>query len=100
MSAQTLKARSPKGLAFDIPDLVMLLAWAGRHAIQMAIELDHCFGDEDYEEVLVFHAQRGVQRTWIMWRTESKVVMQPLIGKPRLFQSVGEAMEVLSLERR
>jgi len=34
---------------------------------------------------------------WIMWRTVHGVTVQPLIGKPRFFTSVADAMEAMTL---
>lgn len=96
MSAQKYLSRPLKGFSFELPDLIMLLAWSEFHDIEMVIELDHCVEGEEYEEVIAFHAKFGALRRWIMWCTKREVVVQPLIGKPRRFCTVSEAMEVLA----
>jgi len=95
MPTRKSSLRTLKGLSFDLPDLIMLRAWADYHDVNMVIELDHCIETEEYEEVLAFYARCGSMRRWIMWRGRRDVIVQPLIGKPRRFASVSEAMEEL-----
>jgi hypothetical protein len=86
-------SKPPRGIAFEIDDLVALRAWANDHGVQMAIELD----SEEYEEILTFQAQRpGLQR-WVMWRTGKDVIVQPLIGRPRRFPGVRAMIEAMTL---
>lgn len=96
MSIENSLFPSPEGISFDLPDLVLLRAWADYHDIQMSIDLDYCAGGEEFEEVVTFRGHRGPLRLWIMWRTRQGLIVQPLIGKPMLFASTTEAMDVLS----
>jgi hypothetical protein len=75
----------------------MLRGWANQHRIHMQIELDNCVDGEEYEEILAFKTQCSILYRWIMWRTVHGVTVQPLIGKPRFFTSVADAMEAMTL---
>jgi hypothetical protein len=86
---------TPTGLAFEIADLMLLQGWADFHEIQMVIELDHCVEGEEYEEVVAFYAPDSHLRRWIIWRTASEIVVQPLIGRSCRFGSVVDALETL-----
>jgi len=85
----------PKGLAFEIPDLMLLQGWAEFHNVQMIVELDHCVEGEEYEEVVAFYSPDSRLRRWIMWRAATEVVVQPLIGRGCRFATVAEALESL-----
>jgi hypothetical protein len=89
----TQLSKPPRGVAFEIDDLIALRAWANDHDVQMAIEL----GSEDYEELLSFQAQRAASQRWVMWRTSQDVVVKPLIGRPRRFPAVNAMMEAMKL---
>jgi hypothetical protein len=48
----------PKGLAFEIADLLLAREWAERHNLRMLIRLDHGAAvGEEYEEVITFQTQ-------------------------------------------
>ncbi len=96
MSSERSSSHPPKGLAFDLSDLVAIDAWAADRNIHLVVELDTCVGGDSYEEVLAFHAQCGPMRDWIMWRTQHDVVVQPLAGNSWRFPSVSEALDVLN----
>jgi hypothetical protein len=85
----------PMGLAFEIPDLMLLQGWADFHDIQMTVELDHCVEGEEYEEVIAFYARESQLRRWIIWRAADGIVVQPLIGRSRRFGTVADALETL-----
>jgi len=89
------KPTPPKGLAFEIPDLVLLQGWANFHDIRIAVELDHWVDGEEYEEVVAAYPQDSRLRRWIMWRAANEVVVQPLIGRGRRFASVAQALAAL-----
>jgi hypothetical protein len=85
---------SPKGLAFEIADLVLAESWADAHDLRMLICLDHGGAvDEDYEEVIVFHTQLRPLDRFILWRSAQAVFIQPLVGKARRYASVAAALE-------
>ena len=85
----------PKGLAFEIPDLVLLQGWADFHDIRIVVELDHWVDGEEYEEVVAVYSRDGRLRRWIMWRGANEVVVQPLIGRGSRFASVADALKSL-----
>jgi hypothetical protein len=49
----------PRGLSFELSDLTLVLGWSEFHDMRMVVELDHCTGDEEYEEVLAFYPKSG-----------------------------------------
>jgi hypothetical protein len=86
-------AGRPKGLSFDIADLVLIRSWADCRACRIAIRLDHGTDGEEYEEVIAFHAGTSSLCHSIMWRNAEAVFVQPLIGCSQRFASVAEALE-------
>jgi hypothetical protein len=85
----------PTGLSFDISDLIILQGWAEFHEVRMVVELDHCVEGEEYEEVVGFYTKESPLRRWILWRSASEIVVQPLIGRGARFGSVSDALESL-----
>ncbi len=86
---------APTGLAFEIPELMLLQGWADFHDIQMTVELDHCVEGDEYEEVVAFYARDSQLRRWILWRAANGIVVQPLIGRSCRFGTVADALESL-----
>jgi hypothetical protein len=87
--------RVPTGLSFKVSDLVLAQAWADFHELRMEVELDCATGGEEYEEMLCLFARRTGFRRWMIWRSCDGIVVQPLVGRPRLFDSLAEALEEL-----
>jgi hypothetical protein len=88
-------AKVPKGLSFDIPDLLLVRAWAEFHGIRMEVELDHSAEGDEYEEMIgLFSPSTGFRR-WMLWRSTDCVVAQPMVGRPRRFDTTAEALEAL-----
>jgi hypothetical protein len=85
--------RLPKGLAFDIADLVLAGSWASFNDARMTIRLDHGTEDEEYEEVIDFYAGCASTSRLIMWRNADAVFVQPVPGRKQLFGSLGEALD-------
>ena len=81
----------PKGLAFDIPDLILANSWAELNDFRMAVRLDHGAEDEEYEEISAFHNDVSLCNV-IMWRNMDAVFVQPLVGKRQQYSSVAEAL--------
>jgi hypothetical protein len=86
--------RAPKGLAFDIADLVLAKNWAGYRDFRMAIRLDHGTDHEEYEEILEFRQGLRSAFRFILWRNEISVFVQPLLGRRQEFSSVTAALKV------
>ncbi len=90
-----LPLQIPKGLSFDIPDLLLVQAWAEFHDLRMKVELDIFTESEEYEEMVgLFSPSTGSQR-WMLWRSSNGVVAQPVVGRTRIFDSVAEALDDL-----
>jgi hypothetical protein len=85
----------PKGLAFEVADLLLIGSWADLHELRMSIGLDHGVEDEEYEEVITFHAGKNSRRRLIVWGNEEAVFVQPLVGRRQQHDSMAEALESL-----
>jgi hypothetical protein len=85
----------PKGLAFEIADLVLMKGCADFRDLRMVVRLDHGADDEDYEEVVAFHATMDSPSLFIMWRNAKSVFVQ--LGH-RWYGSAAAALESLSYE--
>jgi hypothetical protein len=86
----------PKGLAFEIADLVLMKGCADFRDLRMVVRLDHGADDEDYEEVVAFHARMASPCLFIMWRNARSVFVQ--LGHRWRYGSVAAALESLSYE--
>jgi hypothetical protein len=95
MNAPTSPPNLPRGLSFELSDLIMVLGWSEFHDLRMVVELDHCSGGEEYEEVLAFYPPHSEFRRWSMWRTDEDIVAQPTVGRAMHFTSVAGALESL-----
>jgi hypothetical protein len=87
------------GLAFEVADLILLQGWAEYHDLRLAVELDHCGADGDYEEMVAIYAKDSHQLRWLLWRT-NEIIVQPLIGRAIHCPSVADALEILSPQLR
>jgi hypothetical protein len=87
--------KSPIGLAFEISDLMLLQSWGKFHGFRMVVELDHWVEGEEYEEVIAFYAKDSTLRRWILWRSATDFVVQPLIGRSSRFGSVADGLDRL-----
>jgi hypothetical protein len=85
----------PTGLSFDVPDLLLLLAWAEFHDLRMAIELDVCADGDEYEELLALYDRDRAFRRWMIWRSCDGIVVQPTKGRSMLFDFMGDALDIL-----
>jgi hypothetical protein len=85
----------PAGLAFEVPDLVLLQSWAAFHDLRVVIELDKFDVDGEYEEMVAIYAgDRGPLR-WLLWRAATdEIIVQPMIGRRVRSPSVAEAIEI------
>jgi hypothetical protein len=90
-----LPAKMPTGLSFDVPDLLMLQGWAEFHDLRMAIELDVCADGDEYEELLGLYDRDRAFRRWMIWRSCDGIVVQPAMGRPTLFDFMGDALDML-----
>jgi hypothetical protein len=86
---------TPTGLSFDVPDLLMLRAWADFHDLRMTIELDLCVDGDEYEELLgLYDANRAFGR-WMIWRSCDGIVVQPAMKRTMLFDTMADVLENL-----
>ena len=67
----------PKGIAFEIADLLLISKWAELRDSRMLVCLDHGTDGEEYEEVIAFQAEASLLCQFIMWREADSVVLQP-----------------------
>jgi hypothetical protein len=82
----------PKGLAFEISDLILIRSWAAFHDFRMLVRLDHGVEDEEYEEVVEFRTGTSSRSRWIIWRNAEAVFVQPILGKKAKYASIVEAL--------
>ncbi len=85
----------PTGLSFEVADLTLAQAWAYFHNLRMEVELDHAAGADEYEEMVGLFAEGTGVRRWMVWRSCDGIVVQPMVGRPMLFDSLDEALEGL-----
>ncbi len=86
-------AAPPKGLSFEIADLLFVRQWAERHDLRMLIRLDHGAAvGEEYEEVITFQTQISLLYRFTMWRDATTVFVQPLVGRGKQYRSVAKAL--------
>jgi hypothetical protein len=88
-------AKTPTGLSFGIPDLLMLRGWADFHDLRLAIELDVCAEGDEYEELLGLYDKDRAFGRWIIWRSCDGIVVQPAMGRTMLFDFIGDVLETL-----
>ena len=74
----------PKGLSFEIADLLLVSHWADRHDYLMVVHLDHGVEGEEYEEMIAFHKGMSPLCRLIMWRNADAVFIQPLLGRRQI----------------
>lgn len=87
----------PKGLSFEVTDLLLASTWAERHDYRMAVRLDHGTETEEYEEVIALSAHRRPRCRFLLWRSAEAVFLQPLPGRRRRFASVADALATLRI---
>jgi hypothetical protein len=87
--------RTPTGFSFDIPDLLMLQGWSDFHDLRMAIDLDVCADGEEYEELVGIYDKARAFRRWMIWRSGDGIIVQPAMGRPMLFDFMGDALDLL-----
>lgn len=85
----------PTGLSFEIPDLLMVQAWADFHGLRLVIDLDAAGEGDEYEELLGLYYGASEYRRWMVWRSCDGIVVQPMMGRPMLFNSMVIALETL-----
>jgi len=85
----------PRGLSFELADLVMVQGWSEYHDLRMVVELDYSAEGEEYEEVLALYPQNSAFRRWMIWRGACDVVVQPMMGRAQHYTSVSDALEAL-----
>ncbi|MDR3538453.1 MAG: hypothetical protein P4L71_18300 [Acetobacteraceae bacterium] len=91
----TARRDLPKGLAFEIADLVLIRSWAEFQGVHMEIRLDHGTLAEEYEEVIALHASPRAIWRMLLWRNADAVFVQPLVGRRKRYASVSAALESL-----
>jgi hypothetical protein len=87
----------PKGLSFEIADLIHIKGWADFHDLRIVVRLDH---GTEAEEVIAFHPGASSPCHLIMWRNAKSVFVQPLVGRMRRYRSVAAALETLARKPR
>ncbi len=87
----------PEGVSFTVSELRLIQAWAEFHDLRLAVELDHAFGGETYEEVLALYRKGSAYRRCILWRSPTEVVVEPILGCASRFPTIADALESFSV---
>ena len=87
--------KTPTGLSFEIPDLMMLQAWAEFHDLRMNIELDVCAERDEYEELVGLYDKTRAFRRWMLWRSSDGIVVQPAMGRTMVFDYMVDVLDIL-----
>ena len=87
--------KTPTGLSFEIPDLMMLKAWAEFHDLRMNIELDVCAERDEYEELVGLYDKTRAFRRWMLWRSCDGIVVQPAMGRTMVFDYMVDVLDIL-----
>ena len=98
MSVTRSPVKTLYGLSFSVPELILARIWAQANALGIEIRLDHGSDTDEFEEVLALRARNDARCLWIMWRDETAVFVQPVIGCSHRHASVAEAFEALNTQ--
>ncbi len=88
-------AVAPVGIAFSVPELLILTAWAEYHDIRVVVELDHCVDGAEYEEVLALYPPGMSLRRWTLWRSRDAVMVEPRHGRAFKADCISELVQTL-----
>ncbi len=83
------------GLSFEVPEWLMLLAWAEFHGLRVVVELDHCVDGEEYEEVVALYPPGSPLRQWTMWRASDAIVVEPMNARAFRLATISEVLQTL-----
>lgn len=83
----------PVGIAFDIPELVLLRAWAARNRLRLKIVLDRVRSGEQYEEVALLYPEGASEPSLVFWRTAEVVILERTKARPQRFRFLSDALE-------
>jgi hypothetical protein len=85
----------PVGIAFSVPELLILRAWAEYHDIRVVVELDHCVDGSEYEEVIALYPPGRSLRQWTLWRSRDGVMVEPTHGRAFKAECISDLVQVL-----
>lgn len=91
-----LNVRPPKGIAFEIAELLQIRVWAEGRGVGISVMLDHGVEDEEYEEVVAFKTNTGSLARLMIWRSVDAVFIQPMLGRGRCYDTVASALRNLA----
>lgn len=86
---------APVGIAFTLPELMILTAWAEFHEVRVVLELDNCIDGAEYEEVAALYFPDSPLRQWTLWRAPDAVVVEPLNGPAFRADCIAELLQGL-----
>jgi hypothetical protein len=90
---------TPRGLFFEVADLILVRSWTEACQLRMAVRLDHGSETEDLEEVVALYSGADPLRQWRIWRELTGVFVQPVIGPCQQYGSAADAIEALAPRR-
>ena len=86
------RPRTPYGLAFPLPELEFVRAWAERQGLRLEVRLDQVLDGAEFEELLMITAPRSARQALTLWRTDHSVIAQAAGGHPKGFSGVHMAL--------
>ena len=95
MQLPRTSVKTPTGLSFAVPDLLMLRGWSDFHDLRMTIELDVVADGDEYEELLGLYDANRAFRRWMIWRSCDAIVVQPTMGRAMVFDNMSDVLEIL-----
>lgn len=98
-TASTPPKNRIEGVAFDIPELILLSAWSDFHAFRMSVELDWHVDHVEYEEVVTLRHPDRPGLYCLLWRTTEDIVLQPMVGRARRFGTISDALAAICPEQ-
>lgn len=88
-----------EGIAFTIPELLLVTAWAEFHNLRLSIELDWHVDQTEYEEVITLGLPGRIGSHCLLWRSADSIVLQPMVGRARRFTNISDALDAICPEQ-
>lgn len=88
-----------EGIAFAIPELLLVQAWAEFHKFRFSIELDWHVDLTEYEEVITLGLPDRTGSHCLLWRAPDGIVVQPMVGRARRYATISDALDAICPEQ-
>lgn len=88
-----------EGIAFTIPELLLVTAWAEFHNLRLSIELDWHVDQTEYEEVITLALPGRTSAHCLLWRATDGIVVQPMVGRAMRYGTISNALDAICPEQ-